>query len=816
MMEDTANLRFSYNLPKQSLTESEQQALASRIRLYTRQCMKTKTRSKKDNVHDPEDWMAITTCSGVNPADPCRVAVIFPLWTFSIEDGDRIRHYVTTRLQRLPVYQAIQESDYHPVDVDGWDEPLLYHALEMTHTARPIDVVHWLASNSSQVKRRSDAYQQDDPFTLWSSKALYTAKNYVEPKVSEGMAAAMIDAGIVNNKIPSFRGAMKDQTQEYENWRAMHDDLVKIIQSQYVTQQDVWMDVVASLIWVTGKGNDPEVIEEEMAMVNKSFVIEMGSSMVEYIKYLQGMWRTGKLTISPLTLAERISQLCPMHYEQWLDGRIDYVLNCLYLEHPMKRANLAEYLSKLFMKRFQLDYVYSENDSKWFRYNSQRYAWEEARGIKGAPLEIEIAAIVRAKLQVIEMSDEPIKEGITTLFECGNLLVDREFRRTVESQTTHKMAVENFSKKRDLNTHVMPLYDQCLEVVDVKGLRQVRIRPHRRQDYITRPCATPYYPHYHWGHPQVQQAMRFMTQFIPDSESRETLLHWMGSALYRGNRDRLILVILGPGGNGKTAFLAFLQEVFHDYMVLMKSNVFYGRESASATADTDLEGIAGAAIAYIEEVDNGKRMRMSRQKAISGGGKLRIRRLYQSEISEDTTAKLLYVLNTPPIFPNDRATRDRILFIRATSRFDEHAPTDPVEQDRTHHYPADTSFSKQAPVLASAFLWIMFEYLKRYLEVGIPRSTQSNLYAEKYWRHNDIYREFLEACYLETKDPEILSVNDMVLKANKYFRDKRHLDYSAHGLLDYIRQKYGESHQGSPGYNEDEGTLFAALSERLQ
>lgn len=811
---DASPLHLSYFFPNhQGFKDAQLQSICNRIKLNANSCI--------NKVKDGEWWAGITQSI---TADGAVVAVSFPLITIKNSDVQKVKDHVYTKLKKSIEFKNAEVSEDRPDHSGSWSDVLVYQTSKIQD--RPITTTMWLAQDSPTVVKRSrnaGAYDVNDPFVFWNG-LLYVAKSYTAPSImDESNIVDPTSAGVTDKNIPSFTHCMtKSETYDYEDWQSIHNEIVKLFIEARCDDESVWLDVISSIVKVTHNMNKPdEVLHQFLSAFGDDYYLDLDSHfIVEYAKEMQLLSRKKKLTITPLTLIEHLKEKYDDLYLIWYNKNIDDALNILYELHPQRQGRLIDMTSKLFARTVMLDCLYSGANKKWFEYDNYRKVWTQNTDMVGPIMQNRLSNYIKGKSESIEThADMPDQAGLNCLRQVIELLSDETFRMKTLSESRHKLFQDDFDSIKNLNTKILPFHNACVEVIDIDGNKKCAIRSHRRQDYFTNVCSTNYID-LSWDHPDVVEIMEFFRKFINDEESRESLLYWLGSTLYRGNYNRTILILIGDGANAKTAFISMVSKVMESFMVQMKSNAFYGRQSASTTADTDLVGIVGAAIAYIEEVEKGKAMRTSTNKGLSGGGTIRLRDLYEGERTVESTAKLMYVLNNDPIFTKDRAMIDRLLFIQATSRFDKNAPPTIEEQERTHHYPEDPYYSQKIQKLAPALLWVMVEYLKRYLKIKtIPRSKKSQEYADKYWDRYDIYREFFTLHYspIDPGAKSIIRINDVILAANKHFnKHLRRNEYSRKDLIDYIIEVYGTKSRDNPiGYDDEGGLLHNCLIEKV-
>lgn len=277
--------------------------------------------------------------------------------------------------------------------------------------------------------------------------------------------------------------------------------------------------------------------------------------------------------------------------------------------------------------------------------------------------------------------------------------------------------------------------------------------------------------------------------------------------------------MIGGGGNGKTTFFLKLLSIIREFIATLKASAFYSFEKHAASADTEFMALKGAAIGLVEEIEPGKTGKVTMAKNVSGGGRIPLRGIFQAEEIVESTAKLLFVGNHVLHWPEDTAMVDRLFLVECTSRFSKEAPSDPADQEREHHYPMDPSFSSKLDDLAPAILWILVEYLKKYVADGrLPASEKIAEASKNYWLTQNIYREFMDLFYLPTEGVHI-STNELLKAAGIHFHKHRNgREYTTASFMKYIVGTYGLYDAESDvkkGYDESKGVIYGLSKKDL-
>jgi putative DNA primase/helicase len=189
------------------------------------------------------------------------------------------------------------------------------------------------------------------------------------------------------------------------------------------------------------------------------------------------------------------------------------------------------------------------------------------------------------------------------------------------------------------------------------NLRTGMMQSHQREDLITKMCPVAFDPA-----AKAPRWHRFLEEIQPDPDTRRFLQAATGYSLTGDVSEECLFFLLGPGQNGKSKFLGALQETFGDYSAQIAPDVLMVRNRENR--DTDRAELFGLRFVSTIEVNQGQRFDESNLKWLTGGDKIRARRLYENSWQFDPTHKLWLAANyTPVIRGNDLGVWRRIRLI---------------------------------------------------------------------------------------------------------------------------------------------------------
>ena len=250
-------------------------------------------------------------------------------------------------------------------------------------------------------------------------------------------------------------------------------------------------------------------------------------------------------------------------------------------------------------------------------------------------------------------------------------------------------------------------------------LRTGEIRPHRREDCITKLCPTPYDPSA--ACPTWERFLDLV--FDGDADLIEFLQRLFGYALTGETCEHVLTVFWGDGSNGKSTFLEVVMEVMgSDYAMKAPQNMLMARDhEAHPTERADLHG---KRLVCAVETEDGKRLAESLIKELTGGDTIRARRMRQDFLEFAPTHKLILCTNhKPQVRGSDNGTWRRLRLVPFTARFwnpDEPATLGEVRPD---HLRADKTMKDRLVAERQGILaWMVRGCLKWQADgLGLPQ-----------------------------------------------------------------------------------------------
>lgn len=185
------------------------------------------------------------------------------------------------------------------------------------------------------------------------------------------------------------------------------------------------------------------------------------------------------------------------------------------------------------------------------------------------------------------------------------------------------------------------------------------LREHRLEDYITKLCPTEYD-----ANAVCPVWLSFLdTIFAGNTELITYLQRWCGYCLTGDVREQVLPIAWGTGSNGKTTFINAVMEMMGtDYAIKLDRKVVIAQEREGHS--TERMDLAGKRLGVVTETDDGQRFAEAIVKDLTGGERIRGRRVKENTWEYAPTHKLLLVTNHKPrVRSSDHAFWRRIKLI---------------------------------------------------------------------------------------------------------------------------------------------------------
>jgi putative DNA primase/helicase len=174
-------------------------------------------------------------------------------------------------------------------------------------------------------------------------------------------------------------------------------------------------------------------------------------------------------------------------------------------------------------------------------------------------------------------------------------------------------------------------------------LRTGKLRPHQREDYITKLVPVSYDP---------DASCPLWHQFLQDiMDGNQDLITYLqrvvGYGLTGDVSEQCLWFFHGAGANGKSTFLGTILAMMGDYGMQAVSELLMAK--AHESHPTERADLFGKRFVATIETEDGKRLAESLMKQMTGGDKMRARKMRQDFFEFDQTHKIFLAANHKPV-----------------------------------------------------------------------------------------------------------------------------------------------------------------------
>ena len=173
-------------------------------------------------------------------------------------------------------------------------------------------------------------------------------------------------------------------------------------------------------------------------------------------------------------------------------------------------------------------------------------------------------------------------------------------------------------------------------------LRTGELRPHDRDDWLTRLAPVEYDPD-----AECPRWAAFLDRVMGGNQGLITFLQRaVGYSLTGHTNEQILLLLYGVGANGKSTFLETLRAILADYSAITDFNTFMKRDSEGAR--NDLARLVGTRLVSAVEAEAGKPLAEALIKQLTGGDTITARFLFKEYFDFKPQFKIWLAANHKP------------------------------------------------------------------------------------------------------------------------------------------------------------------------
>lgn len=267
-------------------------------------------------------------------------------------------------------------------------------------------------------------------------------------------------------------------------------------------------------------------------------------------------------------------------------------------------------------------------------------------------------------------------------------------------------------------------------------LKTGELRPHRREDMISRVCPT----EYHIG-AQSRTWNDFVETVLPDPDVRRYVQKAAGYSLTGDVSEEKIFFVYGPPATGKSTFITAIQAAIGEYSITTDFTSFLTSRLHQGGPRSDIAGLSGYRLVSSIEVEDGQHLAEGLLSLLSGGDRISARFLHHEFFEFTPTFKIwLAANNRPDVSSGESALWRRLKLIPFDKVIIKPDPTvkkilsDPV---------------KSGPAVLA---WLVEGCIAWQKEGLKPEPDAVKILTEDYRHESDPLRDFIEEYCLILKD----------------------------------------------------------------
>lgn len=252
-------------------------------------------------------------------------------------------------------------------------------------------------------------------------------------------------------------------------------------------------------------------------------------------------------------------------------------------------------------------------------------------------------------------------------------------------------------------------------------LRSGRLHPHEPAARITRVTGCDYDPD-----AKGTLFRDFVAEILPDETIRSFVQRMLGQALFGTVREHILPIFTGVGKNGKSTLIETIRATMGDYAIEAEPDLLLSKENSHPTGLADL---MGRRLVTCQETDEGRRLAAATVKRLTGGDRIRARRMRQDFFEFTPTHTVVMITNHKPrVAGDDDALWRRIRVV-------------PFEFIPAH--PDNTLAERLRADLPGVLAWLMDGY-QDYMDRGLETPDSVSAETSRYRGDSDALGRFLD------------------------------------------------------------------------
>jgi P4 family phage/plasmid primase-like protien len=335
------------------------------------------------------------------------------------------------------------------------------------------------------------------------------------------------------------------------------------------------------------------------------------------------------------------------------------------------------------------------------------------------------------------------KEGEAMVRLSKQITALQKWGRECEMSSRQNAALESLRRMGTLDSSHLdrdPWLFNCENgTVD---LRTSELRQHDPLNYITKIASVSYDPN-----ALAPRFERFVSEIVGGDETVSSFVRrWLGYCMTGSIREQAMLILIGPGSNGKTTLLNAATDVMGDYAAPCDVSLIVGDREAHASFRADLHG---RRLVTASEIEDGAPLREATVKALTGGDPITAKRLYTEPFTFAPTHKTQLLTNHKPVIRGqDYGIWRRLYLVTFPIKF---GTVEDVAEGKANRVRDDSLEEALRSERAGIFAWLVRGSVEWY-KTGLRAPASVRAATQDYQQEQDRIGQFVnECCVLDPK-----------------------------------------------------------------
>lgn len=435
-------------------------------------------------------------------------------------------------------------------------------------------------------------------------------------------------------------------------------------------------------------------------------------------------------------------------------------------------------MARRWVEMHQDIFRYIGSDKKWMQWDGKRWAPDDRLRHEFAVSQLVASMIENAVTQ------EQKKLAHRMSFNPSIAGLIRNVRLRPEIAASH----DDFDAQANLLT------------VDngVLDLDTMQLLPHSPELMLTKKMNTSYVPSAPAGRWQ-----QFICEVLPDDEVRGYVQRVCGYMLTGATDERVMMLLYGESGTGKTQFLEAIGQVMGDFAGVAPASAFQPRPSGYKGPSEDLHKLRGKRFVMQSELDAGSRLNEPLVKSIVGSDMQTTRPLYGAPVDwHPQYTAFLATNHLPRISSAENAIWNRVKPIHFGKVF--------INDQGQALHPGDRNLGKKmATSEPEAILNWLLEGLAEYRRIGLAEPEQVTMWTKQYREDVDSARQFVNHA---PDDGMIVLASDQRVTVTELYR--KYVEWCQHNGITPLGMRNFNARMESAGYTRkrrDRGIMWDGI-----